>query len=110
VESVFGFDVDLSADAGMTREEIQAKIIEFLRHHNAKKIGIFGSFARKDDTPKSDIDVLVEFEGGITYFELARMEEELSELVGRKVDLVTDLDLNPQFLKAIVQDLRMVYQ
>ncbi len=94
----------------MTREEIQAKIIGFLKQHNAKRIGFFGSFARKEDTPTSDIDVLVDFERGITYFKLARLEQELSELVGRKVDLVTDVDLNPQFMNAILHDLNVIYQ
>jgi predicted nucleotidyltransferase len=94
----------------MTREEMQKSIVEFLKARNAKKVGLFGSFARRDDTPISDIDVLVEFEGGITLFRLAGMEEELSERIGRKVELITDVDLNPRFMNAIAGDLQIVYQ
>jgi hypothetical protein len=94
----------------MTREEIQKQIVEFLKARNAKRVGLFGSFARKDDTPKSDIDVLVEFEGGMTLFRLAGMEEELSEKIGRKVELITDVDLNPRFMKRIADDLNIIHQ
>lgn len=94
----------------MTREEIQTGIIEFLKRHNAKKIALFGSFARGEETRKSDIDVLVEFEGGVTYFKLASMQEELTERLGRNVDLVTDVDLNPKFFRAISNDLHVIYQ
>lgn len=93
----------------MTREEIQNIIVDFLKNYNAKRIGLFGSFARKEDTPKSDIDVMVEFEGGITYFKLASIEEELAERLGRKVELVTDVDLNPEFMRAISKDLHVIY-
>ena len=94
----------------MSREEIQHSIVDFLKNRSAKKIALFGSFARKEDQSDSDIDICVEFNEGITFFQLARIEAELSERLGRKVDLVTDIDLNPRFMNAIANDLQTIYQ
>jgi len=63
----------------------------FCRRRQIRKLSLFGSVLRDDFGPQSDVDVLVEFEPGATvgYFELADMEAELSELLGRKVDIRT---------------------
>lgn len=58
------------------------------KNFGVKKIGIFGSFAFGDFTPKSDIDILVEFQKTVSYFELIGLEDYLSGKLGRKVDLV----------------------
>ncbi len=76
------------------------KLADFCRRHNVTKLSLFGSVLREDFRPDSDVDVLVEFEEGHApgYFELARMGEELSELLGgRKVDLRTPQDLSRYF-------------
>lgn len=72
---------------------------EFCRKNHIAKLSLFGSVLREDFGPNSDVDVLVEFEEGHTpgFFGLARMEEDLSELFGRKVDLRTPQDLSRYF-------------
>jgi predicted nucleotidyltransferase len=72
---------------------------EFCRRNHIVKLSLFGSVLREDFSPDSDVDVLVEFEEGHTpgFFGLARMEEELSKLFGRKVDLRTPQDLSRYF-------------
>lgn len=72
------------------------RLDEFCRRNHIAKISLFGSVLREDFGPNSDIAVLVEFEGGHTsgFFGLARIEEEFSELFGRKVDLRTPQDLS----------------
>lgn len=62
------------------------RLFSFGRHH-IRKLSLFGSVLRDDFKPTSDIDVLVEFEPGekIGLFKIARMENELSDLMGRKV-------------------------
>ena len=65
------------------------KLGEFCRRHHITKLGLFGSVLREDFGPDSDIDVLVEFDTGcsVGLFEMVRLEGELSEVFGRKVDL-----------------------
>ncbi|MEJ2672393.1 MAG: nucleotidyltransferase family protein [Deltaproteobacteria bacterium] len=76
------------------------RIAEFCRKHHIRRLAVFGSILRPDFRDDSDIDVLVEFEPdhvpGLAFF---AMEEELSEILGRKVDLNT-----PQFLSKYFRD------
>lgn len=81
------------------------RIAEFCRGHGIGRLAFFGSVLRDDFRPESDVDVLVEFEPGqrYTYFTLARIEGELSELLGRNVDLHMPKTLHP-FLRDKVLD------
>ncbi|MCK4911451.1 MAG: nucleotidyltransferase family protein [Thermodesulfovibrionales bacterium] len=80
--------------------------IEILKEHKSeiqnrfpvKTLGVFGSAARGEMTKSSDVDVLVEFEKSVGFFEFLDLEEYLSRLLHRKVDLVTPDALKP-FLK-----------
>ena len=83
-------------------DEIQAKrdeIYAIARKHKAEKLWVFGSCARKEERPDSDVDFLVKFGDSIGFFELFDFESEMSNEVGRKVDLinVTALDRSPCF-------------
>ena len=77
---------------------------DFCRQRHIRKLSLFGSVLRDDFGPQSDVDVLVEFEPGATvgYFELADMEAELSELLGRKADLRTPAELSRYFRQAVL--------
>lgn len=72
----------------------KSRIAGFCRRHRIRRLAFFGSVLRNDFSPSSDVDVLVEFEDahvpGLAFF---AMEEELTEILGYKVDLNT-----PQFL------------
>lgn len=73
---------------------------DFCRRHHIKRLSIFGSALRPDFRDDSDIDVLVEFESGhVPGFAFFGLQDELSELLGRKVDLNT-----PQFLSDYFRD------
>ncbi len=66
------------------------RIAEFCRRHHIRRLAFFGSVLRDDFTPDSDVDVLVEFEPGKTPgLAFFRMQDELSEILGRRVDLNT---------------------
>jgi predicted nucleotidyltransferase len=81
-----------------------------LRPYNPEKIGIFGSVARNEETPESDIDILIKFGNVPSLFEFVRMENDLSEILGRKVDLVSEGALKNQRLKAyIFRDLQVIF-
>lgn len=76
----------------------QAKIAEFCRRHHIRRLAFFGSVVREDFGPESDVDVLVEFEPGqVPGLAFFGMERELSEILGRKVDLNTPECLSPYF-------------
>jgi hypothetical protein len=75
-------------------------LARFCREHHVAELSLFGSALREDFRPDSDVDVLVEFERGHApgFFELARMEETLSRMLGgRQVDLRTPRDLSRYF-------------
>ena len=78
----------------------QSQIADFCRKHHIRKLSFFGSVLRDDFRPDSDLDVLVEFEPGhVPGLAFFTMEAELSEILGRKVDLNT-----PQFLSGYFRD------
>ena len=88
----------------------QAEIEAFSRRHHIRKLALFGSVLRDDFTPASDVDVLVEFEPGtrigLRFFAL---EQELSELLGRKIDLNTPGFLSKQFRDQVISEAEPLY-
>lgn len=75
--------------------------------YRVKRIGIFGSYARKTATSKSDIDILVDFAEPVGIITFMRLEEFLEEKFGYKVDLVTSNAIKSQLRKSIFED--MIY-
>ena len=86
------------------------RIAEFCRRHHIKKLAIFGSVLRRDFREDSDIDVLVEFEKdhvpGLAFF---AMEDELSRILCRKVDLNTPECLSRYFRDKVLQEAVVQY-
>ena len=74
----------------MSRKEINNFILDSLKDYNPLLIGLFGSYARKQNTKSSDIDILVRFQHSISLLQLLRIENELSDKLGIKVDLLTE--------------------
>jgi predicted nucleotidyltransferase len=62
-------------------------IVDYLQAYNPVKIGIFGSYAGNESRPDSDLDILINLNTVISLFQLVRIECELTELLGVKVDL-----------------------
>jgi len=88
------------------------QIAEFCQRHHVRRLALFGSVLRADFRPDSDVDVLVEFEPEHVpgYLRLARMERELSELLGgRKADLHTLQDLSRYFRHEILAAAEVQY-
>ena len=90
----------------------QAEIEEFCLRNHIRKLSLFGSVLTPRFRPESDIDVLVEFEPGskITLFDVAGMELELTEKLGRKVDLRTAGDLSRYFRDHVVATATIQYE
>lgn len=86
-------------------------IISTLREFNPERIGIFGSFARNENTPDSDLDLLVKFKSAITLLQLIKLENDLSEKLGVKVDMVTEGAVKDKKIKeAIQRDLKIIFE
>ena len=85
-------------------------IIKIISPFDPSMIGFFGSYARGDNKPNSDLDLLVNFNKRINLLELIGLEQDLSEKLGIKVDLITDRSVNPKLRPHINNDLQLIYQ
>ncbi len=95
-------------------DELREKVVPALMPYGLKRAAVFGSFARGEDTPDSDIDILVDFEepqkqpmGLLTW---VRLERELSESIGKKVDLVPNSGLKKHLRPHVEKDMVMLYE
>jgi uncharacterized protein len=97
----------MSAQIELDRKQIAS----YCCRYRIRKLALFGSVLRDDFGPNSDVDVLVEFEPGREpgFLDLARMERELSEMIGRRVDLRTEEDLSRHFRKQVVATAAVQY-
>ena len=85
-------------------------IRDFCRRNRITRLALFGSVLRDDFASSSDIDVLVEFETGYTPgLAFFRMQRELSEIVGREVDLNTANFLSPHFRNEVLEEAKVLY-
>lgn len=95
----------------MSDEQLHKTIVDYLRDYKPERIGLFGSYARGENTEESDIDILIRFQETCSLFQLVRIENELSELIGRKVDLVTEGAIrNERIRQSIQQDLQVIFE
>ncbi len=86
------------------------KIAELCKRHHIRKLALFGSALRDDFNPESDVDVLVEFEPGhMPGYAFFAIEEELSTIIGRKVDLNTPGFLSCYFRDEVMKEAQAVY-
>lgn len=86
-------------------------IADFCRRHHICRLALFGSVLRDDFNPESDVDVLVEYEPGtrVGLIRLARLELELEEILGRKVDLNTPGFLGKYYREQILTEAEVQY-
>lgn len=90
----------------------QPKLIEFCQRYPIQKLSLFGSVLRDDFDADSDIDILVEFEPGarISFFDMVTMENEITALLGRKVDLRTPQELSRYFRQTVLDTAEVLYE
>ena len=84
-------------------------IIEMCRNNDVSMIGIFGSTARGEASASSDLDLLVRFARPKSLLALVRLERSLSEVLGRKVDLLTESAISPYLKDRILNQLMVIY-
>ena len=90
-------------------DEIRAKrdeIYAIARRHKAEKLWVFGSCARKEERPDSDVDFLVKFEPTVGHKDYTAIEQGLSSLLGREVDVVSTRVLpgSPRFANRVCRE------
>jgi hypothetical protein len=106
-ESLAGARMTAIANIEIPYEEIAA----FCERNHIRKLSLFGSVLRDDFTAESDVDVLVEFapEHSVGFFKFIALQDELSEMLGRHVDLNTPDFLNRIIRKRVLPSARVLY-
>ena len=88
----------------------EQQIAEFCRARGIRRLALFGSVLRDDFRPDSDIDVLVEFQPGVRVgLAFIRIQDELSALLGRPVDLHTAGSLSKYFRDQVLREMETLY-
>ncbi len=93
---------------GLTRQGILKALRQnpnLLERYSVRKIGLFGSYARRRQTEKSDIDLLVEFERP-TYDNFLGLSRELEKIFGKKIEILTPQGLESIRVKGIAESIR----
>ena len=80
------------------------EILRLARAHGARKLRLFGSAARGDDRPDSDLDLLVEMEPGRSLVDHVALKQDLEGLLGRDVDVVTEQSLHPRLRDRVLRE------
>jgi hypothetical protein len=87
------------------------RIGEFCRRHHIRRLSLFGSILRADFDGDSDIDMLVEFEPGahVSLLDMSDLQDQLSAMVGRKVDLRTPAELSRYFRDDVIKSAEVIH-
>jgi predicted nucleotidyltransferase len=79
-------------------------ILQIARKHNAERVYVFGSCARKEETPESDVDLLVDFNQNATLFDQVDIQDEMNTLLDCKVDVVSRRGLHPYIRRRVLAE------
>ena len=82
----------------------RADILRVAATHGATRVRLFGSVARQESRSDSDVDLLVELEPGRTLLDLIAIKQDLEDLLGRPVDVVTEAAVSPYFRDRVLQE------
>jgi len=85
-------------------QQKRRQIIEIAQGHGARNVRLFGSVARGDDTEASDLDLLIEMEPGRSLLDIIAIKQDLEELLGCKVDVVTEAAISPYLRDKVLHE------
>ncbi len=92
----------------MDRRLLFERAASELSKHGVRRAKVFGSYARGDMREESDIDILVEFSSRKSLLEIVRIERELSDSLGVKVDLLTEQSISPYLIEQVKEEARTI--
>jgi len=88
----------------------EERLADFCRRHGIVRLRLFGSAARGDEGPGSDVDLIADFGQPVGYFELIRAEDELTEFFGRPVDLLTEPAISRFMRDAVLASAQVIFE
>jgi predicted nucleotidyltransferase len=88
--------------------DLKSEIKSILINYGAERIAVFGSFARGEEKSSSDLDILVRFKDVKSLLELAHIEGEIKDKIGRKVDLITENSVSPFLKEKILKEQKVI--
>lgn len=95
----------------MSTQMMQQTIADYFKTQPIQRAWLFGSYARSDESPLSDVDILVQFdEGGVSLLKHAAMICELEKILDRPVDIVPEKMLRPRVRESVDQDKKLIYE
>lgn len=94
----------------MKLDEFKNQLEVICRENRIAMLGVFGSVARGEDTPESDVDLLVKLGEPIGLIEFIQLEDKFVEILERKVDLATEESLHPLIRQNVLNDLQVLYE
>lgn len=93
----------------MTLEELQQKTKPIFEKYRVKYAGVFGSFARGEDKTDSDIDIMIDYYRPFSLLKLIGLENDLKDLLQKKVDIVTENGASKYMKSRMLKDLKVFY-
>jgi hypothetical protein len=85
------------------------RLATYCRQEDVEMLGVFGSVAREDATPDSDVDLLIRFRRARSLLHIVRIECELGVIIGRRIDLLTEAAISPYLRDRVLRELRVLY-
>ena len=85
-------------------QEQRQKILQIAASHGARDVRIFGSMARGEARPDSDLDLLVKLDPGQSLLDIIALKQDLEDLIGRKVDVLTEAAISPYIREQVLKN------
>lgn len=90
--------------------DIKKVVTKILQKYGIRKAFLFGSYVRDEQKPSSDIDIIVEFRDRKSLLDIVGIERELTEVLGVKVDLLTEKFISPYMIDSIRKEMKVIYE
>lgn len=90
------------------KDELVKKVVNKLKKNDAIVIELFGSYARNEEKPTSDVDLIVQFSKRKSLLDIVKIEDELNTELGIKIDLLTPKSISPLIMKAIEKEKKVL--
>ncbi|HMT10974.1 MAG TPA: nucleotidyltransferase family protein [Ignavibacteria bacterium] len=93
----------------MDKQKLYSEIAEFLKSKGATKVAVFGSYVRNEETKDSDIDLIVTLPDNVSLMKFVRIERELSDKIGKRVELLTEEYIGPYLINSVRSEMKILY-